>query len=139
MRSERGAADGAGPEVGTGGGDGGFVTAETAVALPVLVLLTGVLVWGVLVGAAQLRCVDAAREAARAAARGDPQGRVLDVARNAGPLGASVSVSEGGDTVSVRVSATARAPGGLGGLLAVDVAATASAVREPGAANGGAR
>ncbi|TDU05627.1 TadE-like protein [Streptomyces sp. 846.5] len=134
MRSDRERA----PDGGDGG-DGGFVTAETAVALPVLVLLTGVLVWGVLVGAAQLRCVDAAREAARVAARGDPQGRVLDAARSAGPRGATVSVSEGGDTVSVRVSATARAPGGLGGLLAVDVAATASAVREPGTVGRGDR
>jgi hypothetical protein len=64
---------------------------------------------------------------------------VLDAARAAGPRGATVSVSEGRDTVSVRVSATARAPGGLGGLLAIDVAATASAVREPGTVGGGAR
>ena len=134
MRSER-----VRPRPAGRAGDEGFVTAETAVALPVLVLLTGVLVWGVLVGAAQLRCVDAAREGARAAARGDPQGRVLDAARNAGPRDATVSVSEGGDTVSVRVSATTRAPGGLGGLLAIDVAATASAVREPGTTGGGDR
>ena len=100
--------------------------------LPVLVLLVGVLVWGVLVGAAQVRCVDAAREAARAAARGDPQDRVLDVARRTAPGGASVTVSESGDTVEVRVSAVSRAPGALGGLLSVPVGATAVAAREPG-------
>lgn len=100
--------------------------------LPVLVLLIGVLVWGVLAGAAQVRCVDAAREAARAAARGDPREQVLDVARRTAPRDASVAVSESGDTVLVRVSAVSRAPGGLGALLSLPVAATAVAAREPG-------
>jgi Flp pilus assembly protein TadG len=110
------------------------VTAETAVVLPTLMVLIGVLVWAVLVGSAQLRCVDAAREAARAAARGDPQGQVLALARAAAPQGAVVAVSESGATVTVEVSAVSRAPGGLGGLLALPVAATTVAVREPGTA-----
>ncbi|MHA6762163.1 TadE family type IV pilus minor pilin [Streptacidiphilus sp. PAMC 29251] len=114
------------------GADRGYVTAETAVVLPVLVLLIGVLVWGVLVGAAQVRCVDAAREGARAAARGDPQGQVLDVVRRDAPQGAAVELSESGGTVVVRVSAQSRAPGGLGGLLSLPVGATAVAAREPG-------
>ncbi|MEY9968132.1 hypothetical protein ABIA33_006212 [Streptacidiphilus sp. MAP12-16] len=101
-------------------------------ALPVLVLLTGVLVWGVLVGAAQVRCVDAAREAARAAARGDPQGQVLAIARANAPQGAAVAVSGQDDTVTVAVSALSRAPGGLGGVLSLRVASTATAAREPG-------
>lgn len=100
--------------------------------LPVLVLLTGMLVWGVLVGAAQLRCVDAAREAARAAARGDPQGEVLAAARRNAPRDAAVAVSSSGSTVVVRVSAVARGFGALGGLLSVPVEGTATAVREPG-------
>lgn len=98
-------------------------------------LFTGVLVWGVLVGAAQLRCVDAAREAARAAARGDPQGQVLAIARENAPQGATVAVSEQGDTVRVQVSAVSRGPGGLGGLLALRVEGSASALREPGEAD----
>jgi hypothetical protein len=101
------------------------------VALPVLVLLTGVLVWGVLVGAAQVRCVDAAREAARSAARGDPPGQVLALARDNAPPGAAVAVSEQGGTVRVDVSAESRGPGGLGGLLSLRVSASASAAREP--------
>jgi Flp pilus assembly protein TadG len=113
-------------------GQAGFVTAETAVVLPVLVLLVGVLVWGVLAGAAQVRCVDAAREAARAAARGDPPGQVLAVARRIAPRDAVVRVSETGGTVVVRVSAVSRVPGGLGGLLSVRVGADAVAAREPG-------
>jgi Flp pilus assembly protein TadG len=108
------------------------VTAETAVLLPVLVALTAVLLWGVLVGAAQIRCVDAAREAARAAARGDPAGRVVALAQAAAPQGARVAVSEQGGTVRVDVSAQSRGPGVLGGLLSLPVSASASALREPG-------
>jgi Flp pilus assembly protein TadG len=112
--------------------DAGFVTAETAVAMPVLVALTAVLVWGVLVGAAQIRCVDAAREAARAAARGDPAGQVLGVARAAAPAGAEIAVSEQGESVRVVVSARSQGPGVLGGLLSLRVSGSASALREQG-------
>ena len=112
--------------------EAGFVTAETAVVLPVLVALTAVLVWGVLVGAAQIRCVDAAREAARAAARGDPAGQVMGVAQAVAPAGARIEVSEQGESVRVVVSAESQGPGVLGGLLSMPVSATASALREAG-------
>lgn len=45
------------------------MTAEAAVVLPVLVAFAMALVWGLLVAAAQIQCVDAARAGARAAAR----------------------------------------------------------------------
>ena len=50
--------------------DGGAATAELALGLPLLLAVTVGLVWLLAVGAAQVRVVDAAREAARAAARG---------------------------------------------------------------------
>ena len=50
--------------------DGGMATAELAVVLPTLVLVIAVGLTMVSVVLAQVRCVDAAREAARAAARG---------------------------------------------------------------------
>ncbi|WP_370468366.1 TadE family type IV pilus minor pilin [Streptacidiphilus sp. P02-A3a] len=106
------------------------MTAETAVLLPVLVTLMAVLVWGVLVGAAQIRCVDAAREGARAAARGDPPDQVLAVARAAAPPGAAVAVTEHAADVRVVVSARSQGPGALGGLLSLQVSGTASALRE---------
>ena len=53
------------------GCDRGFVTAEAALVLPVLVLFATALVWGLMVVAAQIQCVDAARAGARAAARQD--------------------------------------------------------------------
>jgi TadE-like protein len=52
-------------------GDGGMVTAELAACLPVLVLLLAVALSAVTVADARVRVQDAAREAARAAGRGD--------------------------------------------------------------------
>ncbi|MFR0358400.1 TadE family type IV pilus minor pilin [Streptomyces sediminimaris] len=94
-----------GPRRGT---DSGFVTAESAVVLPVLVMFTTALVWGLLVVAAQIRCVDAARTGARAAARQDPPGSVVELTRAAAPRGARVTVEREGDRV--RVVVVARPP-----------------------------
>jgi len=71
--------------------------------VPVLVLLTGLLVWGVMAAAAQVRCVDAARAGAREAARSEAPADVLSAARAAAPAGAKVSVRREGDMVHVRV------------------------------------
>ena len=51
------------------------MTAELALVLPLLVAVTLGLVWLLAVGAAQVRTVDAARETARAVARGDARRR----------------------------------------------------------------
>jgi hypothetical protein len=93
--------------------DKGFVTAEAAVVLPVLVMFTMALVWGLLVVAAQIQCVDAARTGARAAARQDPADAVVDVARGAAPRDAKVTVSREGDQVRVAVVAKPPALHGL--------------------------
>jgi hypothetical protein len=85
-------------------GDGGYVTAETAMVIPVLVTLAGLLIWGLMAAAAQVRCVDAARAGARAAARSETPAVVLKVARQAAPAGAEVRVVRDGDLVRVRVS-----------------------------------
>jgi hypothetical protein len=83
----------------------------------------------------QMRCVDAAREAVRAAARGDAGGVALG--RNVAPQGATVTVQTGdvaaateGDTVRAVVSAPVRPLGPW--LPAPTVTATAVAAREPG-------
>ncbi|MFH8699150.1 TadE family type IV pilus minor pilin [Streptomyces chartreusis] len=88
-----------------GGSDRGFVTAESAVVLPVLVMFAMALVWGLLVMAAQVQCVDAARTGARAAARQDPADAVIEVTREAAPRGAKVTVGREGDEVRVVVVA----------------------------------
>lgn len=111
-------------------GDGGYITAETATAVPALVLVTGMLVWGVMAAAAQIRCLDAARAGARAAARSETQREVVAAARQAAPPGARIRTSHEGELVRVDVMARALGPGRLGDLLAVDVRGSAVALDE---------
>lgn len=80
-----------------------MVTAETAVAIPVLVAVTLAMIWLVTVGIAQVKVTDAAREAARAAARGEPVDQAVSLARQAAP-GADVAVDARGEEVTVTVS-----------------------------------
>ena len=109
--------------------DGGTATAELAVVLPVLVLVVGAAMTAVSVLLAQLRCVDAAREAARAAARSEPAAVVRSAAARAAPDGAGVAVVDGPAEVVVTVTARAGDTGGL--LPGFEVSATAVAAREP--------
>ena len=100
--------------------------------LPVLAVLVGAALWGIAVAAAQLRCVDAARDAARAAARGEPPATVIAAARAAAPAGAQIVVDEAAGQVVVSVRA--RVGPGVGPLARLPVptaAATAYAVPEP--------
>ena len=106
-----------------------MVTAETAVVLPVLLLVLAAAVAAVVVVGDQLKCVDAAREAARAAARGDPRAAVMAIGNRAAPDGAHVGVSTSQDDVVVSVTAVV-APLGLMPLR-VTVSARAVALREP--------
>jgi Flp pilus assembly protein TadG len=107
-----------------------MVTAETAVVLPVLLLVLAGAVAAVTVVGAHLRCVDAAREGARAAARGEDVAVVTGIVGRAAPRDAVVTVVMGKD--EVRVTVTARiAP--LGPVpLRITVSAEAVALREPG-------
>jgi hypothetical protein len=95
-----------------------MVTVEAAFALPILVLVTVGLVWLVAAAAGQLRCIDAAREAARVAARGDGSSSAVAVARRLAPANASVSVSRGGGEVTASVHAVVTPFGGWAGRLA---------------------
>ncbi|MEZ5118009.1 MAG: TadE family type IV pilus minor pilin [Candidatus Nanopelagicales bacterium] len=109
--------------------DRGSVTVEAAFAVPALVAVTLLLVWVVGIGTAHLRVGDAARSAARLAARGEPDARVLDAAQRSAP-GAQLSVSRDDETVLVTVWHRVRAPLPLVAGLGVDVEAQASAQRE---------
>lgn len=91
----------------------GAVTAETAVALPVLVILTAVLAWMVALGVTQARVVDAARETARALARGDEASVSEEYGRRVAPEGARFRITQQGGEVRVEVSARVAGPGGL--------------------------
>lgn len=86
------------------------MTAETALALPAVVLVLAVAVATFRVATAQLQCTDAARAAARQAARGEPVATVEATARQAGPPGAEVALARVGGSVSVEVAAAVRLP-----------------------------
>jgi hypothetical protein len=108
------------------------VTAEAAVVLPVLVVLLVAALSAIAAVTAQMRCVDAARESARAAARGDPG--AVTLGRRIGPSGAHVTVTRDSDTGTIRsvVVAPLRPIGPW--FPAVTVRATAVAAAEPGRA-----
>ncbi|MFG1998412.1 TadE family type IV pilus minor pilin [Spirillospora sp. NPDC048911] len=115
--------------------DRGSATAEIAVALPALVLITVVALWGVSVASVQLACTDAARSGARAAARGESLPAVRALVARAVPTGAAVEISREGDQAQVDVTVQVRAPGATG-LAPLTVRARATAVTEPGVATG---
>jgi hypothetical protein len=111
--------------------ESGAATAELAMALPLLVAVTVGLVWLLAVGAAQIRVVDAARETARAAARGDGTGAAVARGLRVVPEGGRLTVSVAGDRVWASASGRVAGPGGLFGFLpAVTVHAEAVAALE---------
>ncbi len=115
----------------------GSVTAEFALALPSLVVVLAVVVSVANVVLAQVRCVDAARAAARVAARGESSEQVVATARSLAPSDSAVSLRQAGSMVAVRVEAAVRLP--LPGSDAVTISGEATADLESpahGAAGG---
>jgi predicted ABC-type ATPase len=72
----------------------------------------------------QVRCVDAAREAARLAARGDER-MAVDAARRIAPVGARVQLHRDGDFLVATVVARSKL------LPTLDIAAKAVSAAEP--------
>lgn len=108
-----------------------MVTAETALVLPVLVCVAVGLAWLVVLGAAQVRCVDAAREVARLSARGESATTVAAaVARLAPDARWQVHEEAGLVVASVDTEVRPRIPL-LGELPAVELTAEAAAAQEP--------
>lgn len=105
----------------------GSVTAETALVAPVLVALVFGLVWVVSLGTTQARCLDAAREAARALARDDSSQAALTLARRTAPPGAHVRFEREGAVAVVTVSVSTAPPGPIFAALP-EVEVTANAV-----------
>jgi len=103
--------------------------------LPMLVAVTVGLVWLLSVGAAQVQVVDAARETARAVARGDDEAAAIGRGAEVGPAGTRVTVSGRGEEVVAYASARVEGPGGLFGWLGgVTVHAEAVSAAEPAGA-----
>lgn len=109
------------------------MTAELAMVLPLLLAVTAGLVWLLVVGLGQLRATDAAREAARALARGETESAAVALATTVGPPGSDVTVSGSDGLVTVTVTASLQGPGGLlAALPGAEVSATATAALEQG-------
>ena len=109
----------------------GAVTAELAMAVPLLLGVTLGLVWLLALATAQVRMVDATREAARAVARGDSTDEALERGRLVAPAGAALTVATLDDRVVVSGSVTVDGVGGLfDALPSVELTADAVAARE---------
>ncbi|WP_329054291.1 pilus assembly protein [Amycolatopsis sp. NBC_01488] len=109
------------------------MTVEAAFGLAGLTVVTVLLIAGLTVLTSQLRCTDAAREAARLLARGQPEEAAAAV-REIAPPGANLDIQQAGDAITVKVRA--HPAGGL--LPAIDLNATAYAMAEPGTGASGA-
>jgi len=112
--------------------EAGAVTAETAVALPLVALFAVSMAWLVSLGITQVRALDAARETARAAARSDVAGQSVALGRRVAPAGSRIGVRHEGRLVVVTVSSPVSGPAGLFGAWAsFRVRAEAVAAEEP--------
>lgn len=110
----------------------GAATAELALGIPLLVSLTIGLVWLLTIGIAQVQMVDAARETARAGARGDSATSAIARGQQVAP-GADVTMSDDDGQVVATASDTIEPPGGLLGFLpTAHVHAEAVAAAEAG-------
>ena len=100
-------------------------------SLPLLVAVTTGLVWLLAAGVGQVRVVDAARETARAVARGDPVDEAVSRGARVAPPGSRIAVLGGAEEVRVVVTGELAGPGGLFDFLpAVPLRAEAVALVE---------
>ena len=105
-----------------------MVTVEAAIAIGSLVAVLAVVLAAIGAVVAEIRCVDAAGEAARRASRDDVAG--AEALARALPSGAEVRVEPDGDLVHVLV----RVPPLGGALPGLRLSAEAVAAREPAVA-----
>jgi TadE-like protein len=116
------------------GSSGGSVTAEAALVLPLIAVFALALLWLVSVGITKVETVDAARDAARALARGDDLATARANALGAAPAGAEISIESSTDEVTATVSVHVQPPGWLlVHLPTVTVSSAATTQLEPGA------
>ncbi len=114
----------------------GAVTAEAALAIPVLTGFAVALVFLVNVGIIQVRSLDAAREAARMVARGDSIGQARATAKRVAAGNATVRIIRSARYVKVQVAVPIRGPGGLLSGQLGELSARAEAAMEPTAETG---
>jgi hypothetical protein len=105
--------------------DRGAVTVEAALALCSLMIVLALAVGAVAAVAGSVRCVDAARELARLAARGEA-GRGRVIAAELAPSGARLELSRDGNMLIAEVSARPMQP------FPLRISGRAVAAAEPG-------
>jgi hypothetical protein len=125
-RAPAGRCAAAAPTTSVDDGDRGAVTVEAALALCSLAVFLTVAVGAIAAAGGSIRCVDAARELARLAARGEPD-RGRTVAAQLAPSDARLTLRTEGDLVVAEVSADVLHP------LPVRIGSRAVAALEPGA------
>jgi hypothetical protein len=97
---------------------------EAALGVATLVSVLVLCLAGITAVSMQLRCIDAAREAARLAARGDERS-AMAAARGVAPGGAAVEVRRDGEFIVATVTARSRL------LPMLHIAATGTSAVEP--------
>ncbi|MEV0613858.1 TadE family type IV pilus minor pilin [Nonomuraea sp. NPDC050404] len=108
----------------------GSVTIETAAMLPALMVVLAAALWAIQAVGVQLECVDAARTAARAAARGEPLDQVREFTRTATSSNAEIAITRDPEFTKVQITVEVRPSWGHS-LPPVRVSATATAQTEP--------
>lgn len=88
----------------------GSVTAEAAFVFPVLLAVLALGLWLVGTVITNVRCIDAARDTARAVARGEPLDSARQLGERASPPGASITITRQDLTIHVEVTATPPKP-----------------------------
>lgn len=107
--------------------DAGAVTVEAAIALGAFITVLALVLGAISAAIDQLRCIDAAREAARLVARGEPD-RARVAAAEIAPNSANVTITVHGDAIQVDVRAEP-----VNGLLpGLQLRGAAYAIAEPG-------
>ena len=107
--------------------DAGAVTVEAAIALGAFIAVLALALGAISAAIDQLRCIDAAREAARLVARGESD-RARTAAAEIAPASANVAITVHGDTIQVDVRAKP-----VNGLLpGLQLHGAAYAIAEPG-------
>ncbi|WP_157631032.1 TadE family type IV pilus minor pilin [Kribbella catacumbae] len=91
----------------------GAITAEVAFVLPVLLAVLALGLWLVGTVITNIRCLDAARDTARAAARGEPLETARQLGQRTAPPGATITITQTGSTIRVLVKARPPTPPGL--------------------------
>lgn len=115
--------------------DHGAITAEVAFVLPVLLAVLAMGLWLVGTVITNIRCIDAARDTARAAARGEPLEAARQVGQRTAPQGATITITQTGSTIHVQVESRPTTPPGLLGALPHPTSqATATIETEPSTA-----